>query len=614
MYKDKSVLTRCAVQSKLTIPSLFLYATGKFSNPSAFMVRGEDGFESVSTEEFRRMVIELSLGLQVHGLRKGDRVALVSDNRIEWAASDLAISCAGGVTVPISPLLTPTQTAHILRDADVGHAVVSSKELAEKIMDCKRQITSDFPIFVMEGDPPVAGTISLEELVLFGIELPQRGEEKFVENALSVDKNDLSTIMYTSGTSGLPKGVRLSHKNITSNVIAMTEALKVDESDRCLSFLPLSHAFERTAGFLAIFYSGATIAYAESVDTVARDLEEVKPTILVSVPRLYERMEQSIREKAETLGWLKRSIFGWAITLAKRSGRILSTCDELPFYLRWLRSIADILVYRKIRAKTGGRVRLFISGGAPLDTDIAEFFLGCGMLLLEGYGLTEASPTCAVNRPGSFRFGSVGLPLPGVKIALADDGEVLVRGENIMLGYQNMEEETQKVLVDGWLHTGDLGTIDSEGFLYLRGRKKELIITSWGVNVAPAWIEQRIKRSPYIKDVVLVGNGFPFIAALVVPDVEKIANHLGMEFEEGTDPGLVIEAEKTVDLIRKEIDRASSHLSPKERVKNCMLLSREFSVDRGELTVTMKPVRSVISAHFRKEIEEIYRRESAGGQ
>ncbi len=596
------------VRERLTIPSIFLYATGRFSNPAAFLERAGDIFEPISTAEFREMVMDLSLGLSAAGVKKGDPVAILSANRVEWAAADLAIACSGGVSVPLSPLYSHSQLAYVLQDAGITRAFVSTIEMAATVRLLLGARETDPAIFLIEGSPEGDGIISLGELVSLGRKQYHRKEERFLKSALSVIGDDLSTIMYTSGTSGKPKGVRLSHRNITSNVIATSDALEVTPDDRCLSFLPLSHAFERTAGFLTIFYNGAAIAYAESVQTVARDIRDASPTILISVPRLYEKIEQSTLDQADTLGRPGKAVFSWAIDLAKRSAGFLSKQEKLPISTRLGRSFADFLVYRKIRDRLGGRVRMLISGGAPLDVEIAEMFLGCGMLILEGYGLTEASPICTVNRLESFKFGSVGLPLQGVDLRIDEDGEVLVKGTNVMMGYQNPEQEAGKTVQNGWLSTGDTGFLDTEGFLHLTGRKKELIITSWGMNVAPIPIEQRIKRSPFIRDVALVGNNRPFIGALVVPEFDRVASRLDRAVTGKEDRRKLIHDPDVIAFIQDEITGLCSHLSQKEHVKKCVLLPRDFSLDSGELTTTLKLVRPVIYKNFQREINSLYGR------
>lgn len=606
MSSDTFTHAREMVEEKLTIPSLFLYATGRYSNPQAFLERLAEGYEPVSTQEFRALVIELSLGLREAGVRKGDPVAIVSENRIEWAAIDLATSSAGGVSVPISPLASEAQTAHMLKDSGARFAVVSTRELAGKLAACTKALALHIPLFCMEGK--VSGDISasLEDLAALGRTPGDRAHDRFLETALSVQKDDLSSIMYTSGTSGMPKGVCLSHRNIVANVLATSSALKVTPEDRCLSFLPLSHALERTAGFLTIFFNGASIAYAESVNTLPRDLRETRPTILVSVPRLYEKIEKALRQEMQKVSGPKRWLISRSLSLAREVARTRTSGGRIPAAMRAKARIAHLLVYRRLLARFGGRVRLYISGGAPLDRDLALTLYGCGIHVLEGYGLTETSPICTVNRPDAFKFGSVGLSLPGVSIRIAADGEVLVRGENVMMGYHNLEEQTRQCLVDGWLHTGDLGKIDEEGYLTLTGRKKELLITSWGVNVSPAPIEQRLKRSRLIKDALLVGDGRPFIGALVVADLEAIAKRLG------TNPGAgrreLLASEAVRDLLRREIDSLSAHLSPGERVKEFAILAEEFSMEKGELTTTMKPVRPVIVNNYRDEIDSIYGR------
>jgi len=606
MDLETAIFAKAAVEKRLTIPSVFLYVTGRFSNPEAFMERAGDGFEPIPLEEFRRMVIEISLGLEASGVKKGDPVALISENRIEWAAADLAIACLGAVTVPLSPLLASSQLADALENSGARHAFVSNGELAEKVLDCFGGLAIEHSIFLIEGGPTGNRVTTLEDLAAIGREQLPDGEQQFTRNALAVDKDDLSTILYTSGTGGTPNGVRLSHRNIVSNVISVSGVLRVTSEDRCLSFLPLSHAFERTAGFLTIFYSGASIAYAESVHTLMRDLKEVSPTILVSVPRLYEKIAQTTQDEAAGKTWPLGLVFDRAMKLAGNVTRCLASGRDLPALTKLLRGFADFIVYKRIKAALGGKVRLCISGGAALDRDIAETLYGCGLPIMEGYGLTEASPICCVNRLESFRFGSVGLPLPGVSVKISGNGEILVKGENVMMGYQKREGESSRTIRDGWLHTGDCGVLDDEGFLFITGRIKELIVTSWGVKVAPTSLEQKIKRSPYIKDLVIVGNDRPFCAALVVPDLERV----GGRFEFGTfavnDQAAICCDRRVSDLIRSEIDRFSSHLSNTELIKKFCLLPREFSMNKGEITTTYKPVRSMIQRNFAEEIESLY--------
>ncbi len=608
MSPDAFAVAQSAVEEKRTIPALFLYVTGRYANPAAFMERVRSGFEPISTSEFRNMVIEMALGLQAAGVKKGDRVALLSENRVEWAACDLAIACSGAVTVPVSPLCSSEQTAYILENADVRIAVVSTFSFLSKLDDCSPTSMKGQPAICMEGPPDRAGGLSIEEAAEQGVKRFPRRERHFTETTMSVAGNDLSTIMYTSGTTGSPKGVRLTHRNVVSNVLAISRALHVSSDDRCLSFLPLSHAFERTAGFLTIFYHGATIAYAESASTVSRDMIEVRPTIMVSVPRLYEKLEQAIRDEAARMVRPLGSICTWALGLAGRKRSSGEEFREPAAVTKLCHRLADLLVYRKIRRRMGGCGRLFISGGAPLAADLAGLLHGCGIPVLEGYGLTEASPVCTVNRPDNFVFGSVGLPLPDVRIRIASDGEVLVSGENVMEGYQKLDRETSRCLADGWLHTGDLGYLDRDGFLFLTGRKKEMIITSWGVNISPLALEGRLKRSPLIQDAMVIGDGRPFIGALVVPAFDRLEEHPDLAVRGGWNPRELCHHNRAVELIRAELERCLSDFSRKERIRRFVLIPRPFSIEDGELTSTMKLVRPVIEQNFAREIGRIYDR------
>ncbi len=428
----------------------------------------------------------------------------------------------------------------------------------------------------------------------------------YEEAVKKVKPDDLCGIIYTSGTTGAPKGVMLTHDNLLSNVKAARQIIRVDETDSLLSFLPLCHSFERMAGHFLAISAGATIAYAESVETVAENLGEVKPTLMTSVPRLFEKIYARVIENAEAGSPLKRKIFWWAINTgekyvdAKFKGKI-------PGFLNFKYNLATKLVFSKLHHRVGGNLRFFVSGGAPLPQEIAEFFYKAGILILEGYGLTETSPVIAVNREEKFKFGSVGPAVPGVEVKIAEDGEALTRGPHVMKGYyKNPEATTETIDKDGWLHTGDIGLLDEEGFLYITDRKKNIIVTSGGKNVTPATIENLLVTSPYIEQVMVVGDKRNYLTALIVPNfdaLKKYADENGIRY---SDIKELLINEKIYEDVDAEIQNLTKDLARFEQIKQFTLMSKEFTIEDGELTPTLKIKRKVVSEKYADIIDKMY--------
>jgi long-chain acyl-CoA synthetase len=585
---------------------MFEEITTRLPDHPGFMYKKEGRYVPITYREFRRNVYRLARWLLAQGIAKGDRVALLSNNRPEWPLSDMAILLVGGVNVPVYPTLEAEQTRHLLDHSESRLIFVEDGKQLAKVLE----VWKDLPALegVVVFDPPSGSlperVIALEE-ALGAEELSDEEYEQIRRRAGSITPDDLASIVYTSGTTGVPKGVMLSHGNFMSNVDSTLSVVDLSEKDVSLSFLPLSHSLERTAGYYGLMARGATIAYAESIQTVPENMQEVRPTIVISVPRLYEKMYAKIQARLATAPAFRKALFDWAIGVGKRreelkrQGRtsVLNALQD---------AVAEALVFKKLKALMGGRLRFFVSGGAPLEKSIAEFFAAAGILILEGYGLTETSPVTNCNRPDAYRFGTVGPTIPGVQVRIAEDGEILVKGPNVMKGYFKMPEETAAVFTeDGWFKTGDIGEIDSDGFLRITDRKKELIVTSGGKNVPRAPIENMLKTSPHITQAMCVGDKRKFIGALIVPDWERVKETLG-EPAAAKPPEELVDDPAVIELIQREVDRVNEKLPRYERIKRFKLVPREWLQETGELTPTLKLKRRVILKKFADEIEGIY--------
>ncbi len=588
-----------------TLSRLFRRSCRTYQKPDRMLVKKDDAWARISTEEVETTVRRLSLGFQALGLVPGDRMAILSENRPEWVMADFAALCAGAVTVPIYTSLLPDQVRYLLADSGAKIVVCSDLEMWRKVEAVRSGLPALERVIVIEGDPP-AGTQALSDVAERGRRLEGEEPGRFERTAEAVQPGDLASIIYTSGTTGAPKGVMLSHANFVSNVISLTEVIDFCAADVALSFLPLSHVLERTATFF-LFHVGAAIAYAESIEAVAANLVEVRPTIIVSVPRLFEKIYSRIMDQIMAGSRLKRAIFVWSLATGKKHAARTIAGERVPAHLSFKRALAEKLVFSKITARTGGRIRYAICGGAPISKDIVEFFFAIGLVVLPGYGLTETSPVLTANTPGKIRFGTVGKPVPGVELRIAEDGEILARGPNVMMGYYKNEADTREVLKDGWLSTGDIGRFDEDGFLIITDRKKDIIVTSGGKNIAPQPIESLIQASPFIASAVVVGSSRKFISALVVPDFEKLeayARNKGLAFEDRA--GLCRRPEIAAFLL-DEVNRMTPGLASYERVKKIAILDRDFGIDLGEVTPTLKVRRNIVEQKYADVIESLYR-------
>ncbi len=588
-----------------TLSQLFLNTCRTYVKGDLLMGKKDGRYVPLSTAEVEERVRRLSLGLREIGLQPGDKVVIFSENRPEWIMADFAVLCAGGISVPIYTSLTPEQVKYIINDSDATIVICSKRDLWLKV-DAVRRALPKVRSFVMIEDEAPAGVLTLGELMGRGKARAEADPGAFDSLAMSIKPSDLASIIYTSGTTGIPKGVMLSHGNFVSNSKALDAVTDFVHTDTILSFLPLTHVLERMTTF-SFLYKGASIAYAESVDTVAENLIEVRPTIMISVPRLFDKIYAKVMDNVLAQSPLKRRIFFWALRTGKRYGARKIRKEPISRGLAVRRNLAHKLVFSKILEKTGGRVKFFVSGGAPLSKDVAEFFYAIGITILEGYGLTETSPVLTCNTFDRLRFGTVGAPVPGVEIKIAADNEILARGPNIMQGYYKNEAETREVLEGGWFRTGDVGYLDPDGFLVITDRKKDLIVTAGGKNVAPQPIENLLKTNPYIQNAVVVGGSRKFISALIVPDFDKLeslARAKGIAFKDRSD---LCRLEAVRDLMLAEVNRTTPDLASYERIKRIALLDRDFDIDAGEVTPTLKVKRTFIEKKFKAVIDSLYK-------
>lgn len=587
-----------------TLSQLFLNTIKSYPKDDLMLYKKDGSFTPISTAEFEKQVKHFALGLRDLNYEAGDKLIILSENRPEWVMTDMANLCLGGVTVPIYTSLVPEQIKYIIDNSDAKVVVFSDDEMWEKIKAIQSELIKVEHYITCQADGP-EGTLTFADVQKRGERLAKEQPDLFEELALKVKPDDVASIIYTSGTTGAPKGVMLMHSNFVSNVEAVTTIIEFTEKDTVLSFLPLSHVLERMVTF-AYLCKGCSIGYAESIETVAENLLEIRPQIMVSVPRVFEKIYAKVMDNVLASSSLKRKIFFWAARIGKEYGRKKMLDQPVSGYLQFKKNLAHKLVFSKIIEKTGGRVRFFVSGGAPLSKDIAEFFYAMGLIVLEGYGLTETSPVIAVNTLEDIKFGSVGKPIPGVEVKIAEDGEILTKGPHVMKGYYKMEAETQETIKDGWFYTGDVGFLDEEGFVTITDRKKDLIVTAGGKNVAPQPIENIIKTNLYVSNAVIIGDKRKFISALVVPNFEKLVEYANANNISYSDYADLVENDKILNFIEAEINRATPGLASYEKVKKVALLDREFEIEKGEITPTLKVKRNIVEQKYRSIIDSLY--------
>jgi long-chain acyl-CoA synthetase len=591
-----------------TLVDVFNGVVREHKRPDMLNYKRGNRWLSLSSAELLDRARLIAAGLHAIGVKRGDRVALLSESRVEWTLTDAGSIFASAIDVPIYPTLAPPQVRYILNDSG---ACVLFLENREKFIELKDMLGECPEIkhvifFESEGVTPAEG-LTLSQLEEKGRELEQRDLGHIERSAAQSSPDDLATIIYTSGTTGEPKGVMLTHSNLVSNLVDSSGHLSFGEHDIALSVLPLSHVFERQAMYMYL-YKGMAVYFAESLQTIGPNLREVRPTVLVGVPRIFEKIYARIRERAAEAGRLSAAMLAWSVSVAREYAKYVIAHKPVPPVLKLKHSIASKLVFSKWQNAFGGRMRLLVSGGAALPEDLSYIYIGAGIPIVQGYGLTETSPVITTSRIEDNRVGTVGKAIPNVEIRIAEDGEIEVRGPNIMRGYYNKPEETRAVFTeDGWFKTGDIGALDEDGFLRITDRKKELFKTSGGKYISPQPIEQAIKGSRFVNQVVLIGAGRKFPAALIVPIWEQLESYCKLKGIEYKSHSELCRNPRIIDLIQRQIDGLTPDLAKYERIKKVALLENEFTIEGGELTPTLKVKRRVIDEKYWDVIEEIYR-------
>ena len=590
------------------LSEMFYSACEKNASQTGVMYKKDGIYHSIKYSEIKQRVSHLAAGFAALGVTKGDKVILLSENRYEWIFCDYAILCNGAISVPVYPTLPPDQSAYIINDCDAKIVIVSTAEQRAKVESIQSHLNQVQHFIIMDDENTQDTDFTALAKVAKAGEQFLTAHPGFIENSVSkLALDDLATIIYTSGTTGEPKGVMLSHGNILSNIEAGQRAIPLGENEIALSFLPLSHSFERTAGQFTGTYCGGTIAYAESIETVAENLLEIRPTVMASVPRLFEKIYTRIIDSVEEGPQVKRKLFYWAV----KTGRQKTICRQKKrspsLWLRLKFSIADKLVFSKIKAKLGGRMKFCVSGGAPLAKEIGEFFTAIGLLILEGYGLTETSPIISVNRLDNFKFGTVGLPLDNIEVKIAEDGEILTRGPHVMQGYYNKEANTRAIIDDsGWLHTGDIGHFDQDGFLAITDRKKNLIVTAGGKNIAPQKMENLLIMSRFVEQALVIGDRRKFCSAIIVPNFEALEKY-------AKENEIFVQSRRELcvnpDILRlmqQEVDAVNQRCASFETIKKFLLINQPFSIESDELTPSMKVRRKIVEENYREAIDALY--------
>ncbi|HEX4002197.1 MAG TPA: long-chain fatty acid--CoA ligase [Candidatus Acidoferrales bacterium] len=586
------------------LPAAFLDAMDRFPSSRTQSYRTPAGWQTISSEELVRRIAGVAKALTELGVVSGDRVAVFAPNCPEWHVADFAIQGIGGVTVPVYFHESAERISYILKDSGARVVFTSGEEQARKVAQCRANLPELQHVISVAPPADLQG-----ESLRYDALIAAAGDAEIAEyrrRAAEVASDKLATIIYTSGTTGEPKGVMLSHSNLSSNLIDGTAGYEMSPSDVGLSFLPLAHVYERTNDY-AFFLRGVPIAYVEQMETVQQALLEVHPTFLGAVPRFYEKIYANVIEQGHRETGIKRRVFDWAIRVAGRAVPWRAYGKSASPFVKFQWELADKIVYAKIRAGVGGRIRVFTAGGAPLAPELAEFFWSVGLPVFQGYGLTETSPIVTANSPRSNKIGTVGPPIPNVQVRIAEDGEILVKGPCVMQGYYHKPDATREVLsADGWFSTGDIGRLDDEGNLIITDRKKELLKTAGGKFVAPAPIENSLKTSPYIANAMVVGDKRKFVSVLIVPNFATIASAARDAGRDAATPGQMLTDPWVRDLISHEIERLTPSLAQYEKPKRFALLEKDFTYGDGALTYTLKLKRRVIEDRYRDVIERMY--------
>lgn len=592
-----------------TLVELLKQATTAYAQKEVLKSKQDKVWTGITGQQLFERVRNVTLGLYDFGIRKWDRVAILAESGPMWTITDYAILSTGAINVPIYPTQPVDQVEYILRESQPKLLFISNSRQLKRVAEALKKFP-DLRIIPFQAVSNGENVTPFEKLEEAGIQLLKEKPGLFEAISTDVKPSDLASVIYTSGTTGEPKGVLLTHANIVSNAMAAGATFEFEPDNHMLSFLPLSHIFERLVLYLCLHF-GIQINYAGGIETVANDFKEVHPTLMSTVPRLLEKVFARMQKTASDKGGMSKKMFDWSLDVARQSSDYLAENKSLPLTLSVKRKIADKLVFGKLREALGGRMSRLVSGGAALPVDLARVFIGAGVPVLQGYGLTETSPVIAVNSTRNNRIGSVGKPLPGVEVKIAEDGEILARGPLIFQGYFNKVEETKSVFTDEpeaerWFKTGDIGKLDKEGFLYITDRKKDLIKTSSGKYVAPQMLEGLIGQSEFVEQAIVIGDRRKYVSALIVPNFEQLGLWAKEQGIDTSDKKQLVTDKRVVDLLKQQVNQLTKGLADYEKVKRIALLAKDFTIDGGELTATLKVRRRVVEEKYKELIESLY--------
>lgn len=590
------------------IAEMFFNRVRKYADETILRYKKCGRWIDITWNEFAREVRNFANGLLHLGIEKGDRISILSWNRPEWVIADLGILSTGAVPVSIYASNLAKEVGYIVNHSESKIIIVEDEEQLKKVLEIRDELPTLQKIVMIEKEREYEDKtiLSLKEIQQYGVEFFQKNPSVLDERISSISEEDICMIIYTSGTTGPPKGVLLTNKNLLFICSSISKKIPVNRDDSTLSFLPLAHALERVVFYLSIYFSGV-INFAENINTVGENILEVKPTIVIGVPRFFEKIYNAVITNVETRSPLIKKIFNWSLNTGKAYSKLKIEKKNIPFLLSLKYKIADKLVFRKIKERVGGRIKFFGCGGAPLSKEIIEFFYAVGLPVLEAYGLTETTAPSTISTPEEVKIGYVGKPLNGVEIKIAEDGEILIRGPNVFKGYFKNEEATKEAIVDGWFHTGDIGEIDKDGFLKITDRKKDLIITAGGKNIAPQNIENYLKTNRYISEVMVYGDRKPYLVALITLNEKEITEYAlknGIEYKDFAE---LVEKDEIKRFVQEIIEEKNKGLARFETIKKFRILPYEFSQQKGEITPTMKMKRKFIAEKYRDILEEMYK-------